>query len=164
MAIYRLDNIGFKDYTLEVTENEVIFYGTTGRILKQKIDKYGYLVINMESATESHTQRVHRVVAKACVANPRNKDVVMHKDNNKLNCHPSNLQWGTYKDNNQQCYRDNRNIGNTKKDIQVKIIKDNILLGGTYDDIINRCSRQGVNLSAGTLTKYKKEMASECND
>lgn len=32
----------------------------------------------------------------------------MHKDNNRMNNHVSNLQWGTYSMNNLQCSREGR--------------------------------------------------------
>jgi len=36
----------------------------------------------------------------------------MHKDNNKRNCHISNLSLGTYSKNNKDAYRDKLNQGN----------------------------------------------------
>lgn len=164
MAKYKLDTLGFIGYVLEVTKETVIFYGTTGRILKQSIDRFGYLVVNMESFTESHTQRVHRIVAKICVVNPRDLPIVLHKDNNKLNCHPDNLRWGTFEENNRQCYAENRNPGNTKKMDDVLLIKEYIIAGLSYTQIIESCAALGVKVSRGTITRYKKLMASKCND
>ena len=46
----------------------------------------------------------------------------MHLDNNKLNCHVSNLKWGTYSENNAQAIRDGLNtvpIPDTRKHYSV---------------------------------------------
>ena len=89
--------IGLNGYKLEVTSTDVIIYGKTGRILNQRVDPYGYKCIYVELPGISKNQRVHRIVALLCCPNPNNYSIVMHKDDNKLNCHPDNLQWGTYK-------------------------------------------------------------------
>lgn len=55
-----------------------------------RVDSKGYLVIK---AGPLRDVRVHRLVAEAMLGRPldRSEDV-HHRDGNKLNCHPSNLQ------------------------------------------------------------------------
>jgi hypothetical protein len=71
-------------------------------IKKQKIDKYGYLVVNISLPTEvirKHTT-IHRLVALAFISNPENLPSINHKDGNKLNCRWDNLEWCTVLENN----------------------------------------------------------------
>lgn len=100
MEKYKLDKLGMPGYTLIVNEDDVVFLGKTGKILTQRIDSFGYKCISVEAIGISKNQRVHKIVAKMCVANPEGYALVMHMDDNKLNCHPSNLRWGTSQQNN----------------------------------------------------------------
>lgn len=68
-----------------------------GRILNQKRDKDGYLLVGLGKST---TRKVHRLVAESFVANPSNLPVVNHKDENKTHNHIDNLEWCTVKYNN----------------------------------------------------------------
>lgn len=146
--------IGLPGYTLDPETTEI--FGKTGRRLNQRIDKFGYRCVYVELPGVSKNQRVHKIIAKTCVPNPNNYNIVQHKDNDKLNNYPSNLVWGTYKSNNQQCYDENRNPGNTKKEAELKIIKEAIKQGGTYSDIISYCHARDVGISKGSVTKYKR--------
>ena len=49
---------------------------------------------------------IHQLVAMAFIPNSDNLPVVMHLDNNKYNCHISNLKWGTYEENRQDAVND----------------------------------------------------------
>ena len=44
---------------------------------------------------------LHRIIALVWVPNPENKPCVNHKDGNKMNFHPSNLEWVTNLENAQ---------------------------------------------------------------
>lgn len=63
----------------------------TGKDYIPNIGTHGYYVV------ASHL--LHRMVATLFVENPDNKNVVNHKDCNKLNNHYSNLEWVTFKEN-----------------------------------------------------------------
>lgn len=43
--------------------------------------------------------RINRLVAQAFIPNPEDKQIVHHKDHNKLNNHWSNLEWATASEN-----------------------------------------------------------------
>src|SRR5215469_14501734 len=62
------------------------------KIKKLSINSYGYLVVTLCKNGISKTHSVHRLVAKAFVPNPSNKENVNHKDGNKLNARKSNLE------------------------------------------------------------------------
>lgn len=46
----------------------------------------------------------HDLVCRAFHGTPSKGQVVLHKDDNKLNCRPNNLKWGTQSDNIQSAY------------------------------------------------------------
>lgn len=72
-----------------------------GRVLKQKINKYGYGEVTLSSDGKRKTYLAHRLVAAAFIPNPENKQTINHKDGNKLNNHANNLEWATQKENQQ---------------------------------------------------------------
>lgn len=48
----------------------------------------------------------HRLVALHFIPNPNNYPIVLHLDNNPLNCHMDNLKWWTLSDNSRQMYKE----------------------------------------------------------
>lgn len=76
-----------------------------GRILNQRNDKDGYLMITVDTPTvKKTTRRVHRLVAEAFIPNPNKNEVVHHKDNVKDNNDASNLEWTTISFNTKHAY------------------------------------------------------------
>lgn len=49
--------------------------------------------------------KIHRLVAQAFIANPENKPMVHHKDNNPLNNYYENLQWVSNRENTIEYYK-----------------------------------------------------------
>lgn len=82
-------------------------YHRTGEIkeLKTRVDRYGYLCISlpMEGNRRKHFT-IHRLVAIAFIPNPDNKPEVNHKDGNKKNNYPSNLEWVSMKENQRHAW------------------------------------------------------------
>lgn len=77
-------------------------------ILKKfHLDQHGYKVVNLGvGKRENRTkERVHRLVALTFVPEITGKPFVNHKDGNKLNNEPDNLEWVTCKENVQHAYR-----------------------------------------------------------
>ncbi len=69
------------------------YKGTEGRIVKTGNIK-GYRSINIKVSGHKKTLMIHKLVAEAFIPNDdEKKDVVIHKDWNKVNNHVSNLQW-----------------------------------------------------------------------
>jgi hypothetical protein len=76
-----------------------------GKILKPKIDKYGYQVITLSKNGIRKSYTIHQLVAKAFIPNPKNKKTINHKDGNKLNNKVDNLEWATEKENQQHKWK-----------------------------------------------------------
>ena len=70
-----------------------------GKILKPVYDKNGYLKVFLCKNGKGTYFRVHRLVAKTFIPNPDNLPCVNHKDEDKTNNYPYNLEWCTYKYN-----------------------------------------------------------------
>ena len=86
----------------------------TGKILKARNDKYGYLRVNLYEYRVMKTHRIHKLVANAFIDNPNNKQCVDHKNNDKTNNHINNLRFATYKENNQNSKLSIKNTSGAK--------------------------------------------------
>lgn len=69
------------------------------KILGQHKNDKGYLSVTLIKNREIGYRRVNRLVAKAFVPNPQNKEQVNHIDGNKENNIADNLEWCTCKEN-----------------------------------------------------------------
>ena len=78
-------------------------------IIKPWITNKGYYCVDLSKDGVRKHYLLHRLMAEHFVPNPYNKPIVLHKDNNKLNILPSNLEWGTYSENNAQAIKDGLN-------------------------------------------------------
>lgn len=65
----------------------------TESILKQRINKDGYRVVQFSKNGKIRNHFIHRLVAEAFLENPNNLPYINHKDENKLNNIPENLEW-----------------------------------------------------------------------
>lgn len=71
------------------------------KLLSTKSLSSGYPCVSLCRGGGQKTFRVHRLVAKAFLPNPKGYNVVNHKDGNKLNNHVDNLEWCDTDWNNQ---------------------------------------------------------------
>lgn len=78
------------------------------KILKQRINSEGYLVVSLRGIRDvqkTFVLRIHHEYAKIYIPNPDNKPCVNHKDGNKINNENDNLEWCTYKENIHHAFR-----------------------------------------------------------
>lgn len=107
---------------------------TKGQIRYQKIlssrqDKGGYLRVVLCQNSKMYNFIVHRLVAIHFLITPENyKDLtVNHKDGNKLNNHPSNLEWLTIADNNKHAYMTGLKDNKGEKHGEAKLTEKQVL-------------------------------------
>ena len=81
-------------------EDGEIYSSYSKRILTKTISKReGYYKVTVRIGGRTTTQWVHRMIAEAFVPNPNNLPFVNHKDGDKLNNLPNNLEWVTNLEN-----------------------------------------------------------------
>jgi hypothetical protein len=83
-----------------------------GRMLKQYVDRYGYMKVVLLKDGKPHYFTVHRLVALAFVDNCEQKDTVDHIDCNRKNNHAENLRWVTATENLYYSHKLGRQIIN----------------------------------------------------
>ena len=72
----------------------------TVKIRRLCVDTDGYLYASLFKNGKHTKRKIHRLVAKAFIANPEDKPQINHIDGNKMNNHISNLEWVTSTENN----------------------------------------------------------------
>ena len=101
---------------------------TDGKILKQCINKDGYLRVDLSKNNIKSTKRVHRLVAETFIDNAKNLPVINHKDENKTNNKVTNLEFCTHQYNStykkiniRKGLAQRKPIVQLKNNIQIKI-------------------------------------------
>ena len=84
-----------------------------GRILKQQLNKSGYMYVSINKNKKHITLSVHRIVAITFIPNPHGWQEVNHIDNDKTNNSVSNLEWCT-REYNEAC---KKNFGTSQAEV-----------------------------------------------
>lgn len=66
-----------------------------GRVLKQCLNRDGYLEVSFGANRQKIHRKVHRIVMTCFLLNPKGLPEVNHKDNNRTNNRLDNLEWCT---------------------------------------------------------------------
>lgn len=113
-GVYQVSNLG----RVKSNNRRVYNYIKPGRILKPHSKPNGYLHVALCAGNrhEKHAY-IHRLVAKTFIPNPNNLPQINHKDFNKKNNVPSNLEWVTAREN-QLHYR--KSLRRADKNIKPK--------------------------------------------
>jgi len=77
------------------------------KVLKTEVMKKGYHRVKLYKDSKGKKFFIHRLVAKAFIPNPENKDTVNHKDNDKSNNKVENLEWMTNRENYEHAQENN---------------------------------------------------------
>ena len=75
-----------------------------GKILKPYLQN-GYLRVGLYKDKKIKSIYIHRLVATAFIPKIKDKNIINHKDGNKLNNNVQNLEWCNYSENNQHAYK-----------------------------------------------------------
>jgi len=99
----------FPDYTISEFGD---IKNRNGKILVQRVDKYGYKRVNLQKEGGKHTVKTHFAVISAFTSIKRSKNIsVDHIDGDKINNHISNLRWIALGENVMlQHYRNNDEV------------------------------------------------------
>ena len=116
---------GFDNY--EVSNLGKVRNMKSGRVLKPKPHKDGYLRHGLYKNNKQKTLLLHRIVATAFIDNPEAKPQVNHIDENKTNNDLSNLEWCTAKENSIYGTRTKRIAEKHFKKVIQLDLNDNVL-------------------------------------
>lgn len=112
------------------------------------------------------TKRLHRLVAKTFIPNPKNYPVINHIDGNKINNCINNMEWCTQKQNaihswkNGLTYKTKNQIETTRRKTKKKVLqysKDNKLIK-KWNGVIDASKELGIcksNISMCAKGRYK---------
>lgn len=83
------------------------------RILKPRIDSYGYITVRLSKNGKTKTCFIHRLIAEAFIPNPNNLPQINHISGDKQDNSINNLEWTTPSLNSRHAYRNglNNNYG-----------------------------------------------------
>ena len=89
-----------------VNNNGVILSINKGKqlLLNSRLDRAGYFTVRLNINGHTHTRYIHRLVAMAFVPNHMNKPFINHRNGNKLDNRPKNLEWVTHAENIQHAH------------------------------------------------------------
>lgn len=106
------------------------------RILSQFEDKDGYLMVNICKNAIHFQKRIHSFVGDLFIGNPENKPIYNHKDGNKKNNLPYNLEPSTYSENTIHAY-----ATGLMKDCNAKISREQAKDISTSKETISQLSK-----------------------
>lgn len=95
--ISNLGNVRSKDRTIYRVDGRK--KTISGQPMKLSVDIHGYYKVNLRKNNKLNTARVHKLVANHFLKREMGKNIVNHKDGNKLNNYVDNLEFVTLSEN-----------------------------------------------------------------
>lgn len=133
----------------------------TGRILKQCDNNKGYRTVNLYNNGMKTTIGVHRLVAEQYINGGDSELTVNHRDGNKHNNRPDNLEWATYSENELHAHRMGLKHGPNRRPVRVvesgevfPSIRECARAIGGDDTNIGRCLRGHFKSYRGLTFEY----------
>lgn len=133
-------------------------------ILKQTLNKKGYMYITLRKDCLPKTFRVHRLVAAAFIQNIDAKPQVNHKNGIKSDNRVENLEWCNNSENQIHSIRTGlrtkrspQNLSNWHKTKAAKIHRDNFISKRAKE-----CQKLVLNTQTGIFYESAKEAHSQC--
>lgn len=117
----------------------------TGKILKPKNNRRGYLFVGLHKNGAVKNRYIHRLVAQAFIPNnDQCKTLINHKDENPRNNSVANLEWCTYKYNANYGTRNERVAKSKSKPILQLDLKTGLIIA-TYPSLTEASLSTGIN-------------------
>ena len=118
------------------------------KIMKTSINHKGYLIIDLRKNGKRSGGFVHRLVGKAFIDNPLNKEQINHKNGNKTDNRVQNLEWVTNQENMAHAYkflgRTNKDASESRKRV-VEQLSDDLSVISVFSSIQEAFDKTGIN-------------------
>ena len=118
------------------------------KIMKPSINHKGYEIIDLRNKGNRQGGFVHRLVGKAFIDNPLNKEQINHKNGNKTDNRVQNLEWVTNQENMAHSYkslgRTNKEASESRKRV-VEQLSDDLSVISVFSSIQEAFDKTGIN-------------------
>ena len=98
----------------EINESGVVRNARTHYVTTQRMNRKGYLYVQLNDGEKNHCCLVHRLVAETFIPNPENLPIVNHIDECCVHNSVDNLEWISYKGNSNHGTRNERIVRERK--------------------------------------------------
>lgn len=154
-----MDIDGYPNY--RISNDHIVQNKKTGRILKQCDNSSGYPSVNLYNENGRSTKSVHRIVAETFVDGYEEGLVVNHRNGDKHENVPKNLEWVTPSENELHAHRTGLKYGPNRKPVRVvetgevfKSVKDCARALNACDTVISRSIQDGYRSRLGLTFEY----------
>lgn len=109
-GIYQISNLGrVKSLSRVVIRKNGAPNGVKEKFFKRKVHSTGYYIVGLTQSGKTKNVKLHRLIAKAFIPNPKNLTDVNHINYDRSDNRIENLEWTSHRENGVHGFR------NTKK-------------------------------------------------